>query len=111
MNCVWPNDFIAFQTCVQEGRGITTFPDGQVYQGAYKQGQRDGRGSITFAEVRPSMNASTLSLTADHSVGTQGAVYEGRFREDRIDGQGTIKARLRGHTSRVIMLHVLFITF
>lgn len=39
-----------------------------------KQGQREGRGSITFPE---------------------GAIYEGRFRDDRLDGQGTIVVIIR----------------
>ena len=34
-----------------EGRGVSLFPDRQEYQGSYKQGLREGRGSITFAEV------------------------------------------------------------
>jgi hypothetical protein len=41
------------------------------YQGSFKAGLREGRGSIQFPGG--------------------GAVYEGRFRDDRIDGQGTLK--------------------
>lgn len=40
-----------------------------MYQGSFKTGLREGRGSVSFVE---------------------GAVYEGRFREDKIDGQGTL---------------------
>lgn len=36
----------------------------------FKNGMRDGRGSVTFPA---------------------GAVYEGRFKEDKMDGQGTCK--------------------
>ena len=46
------------------------FLNGQEYQGSFKQGLREGRGSIRF------------------SVGGE---YEGRFKEDHMDGQGTIK--------------------
>lgn len=52
------------------GKGTCTFPSGQIYQGTFKGGLREGRGSVQFAE---------------------GAIYEGRFKEDRFDGQGTIK--------------------
>lgn len=44
---------------------------GQYYQGTFKNGLREGRGSIKF---------------------TEGAEYEGRFREDRLDGHaGTLQ--------------------
>jgi hypothetical protein len=41
------------------GKGICRFPGGQEYEGTYKNGLREGRGTVTFAE---------------------GAVYEGRFK-------------------------------
>lgn len=62
---------------VMEGKGVCTYAaakgasQGQTYQGTFKGGLRDGRGSIFFPEGN--------------------AVYEGRFKEDRFDGQGTLK--------------------
>ena len=48
-------------------------PDGQEYIGNFKQGLRNGRGSLTFVE---------------------GAVYEGRWKDDDATGQGTLKMTL-----------------
>merc|ERR1712029_1204970 len=53
-----------------EGRGVATYPKGQVYDGTWVQGKREGRGTIRF---------------------TWGAVYEGRFKDDYMEGQGTMK--------------------
>lgn len=50
-------------------RFFKLYPGGQAYQGSFRMGLREGRGSVTF---------------------TEGAIYEGRFRDDRIDGQGTL---------------------
>lgn len=44
--------------------------DKSRYDGAFKNGRREGRGRYAFAN---------------------GAVYEGRFRDDSIDGMGTFK--------------------
>ncbi|KAL7543309.1 hypothetical protein ACHAXR_012618 [Thalassiosira sp. AJA248-18] len=53
-----------------EGRGVATYPKGQIYDGTWVAGKREGRGTIRF---------------------TNGAVYEGRFKEDYMEGQGTMK--------------------
>lgn len=46
------------------------YANGQHYEGMWKNGKKDGRGTLRF----PS-----------------GAMYEGRFRDDHIDGQGTLE--------------------
>ncbi len=48
---------------------MCTYPDGQRYEGMWKGGKKEGRGSLIFPN---------------------GASYEGRFRDDRIDGTGTL---------------------
>jgi hypothetical protein len=45
------------------------YPDGEQYEGMWKNGKKDGRGTLRFPN---------------------GALYEGRFRDDQIDGQGTL---------------------
>ncbi|CAN0131074.1 unnamed protein product, partial [Phaeothamnion confervicola] len=58
-----------------EGRGTCEYgPAGggcnQRYEGMFRAGRRDGRGTLFFES---------------------GAYYEGRFRDDRIDGQGMLR--------------------
>jgi hypothetical protein len=53
-----------------EGIGVATYPNGQIYEGKWVGGRREGRGTIRF---------------------TNGAVYEGRFKDDYMEGQGTMK--------------------
>ena len=47
---------------------LCTCQDGSKFEGVFKSGRREGRGTYHFAN---------------------GAVYEGRFRDDQIDGMGT----------------------
>ena len=49
---------------------FTLLQDKSRYDGAFKNGRREGRGRYAFAN---------------------GAIYEGRFRDDSIDGMGTFK--------------------
>lgn len=44
--------------------------DGQRYEGVFRGGKKEGRGTLAFAN---------------------GASYEGRFRDDAIDGQGMLQ--------------------
>ncbi len=46
---------------------ICEYPDGQRYEGMWKAGKKDGRGSLKYKN---------------------GASYDGRFRDDQFDGQG-----------------------
>lgn len=48
------------------------YADQQRYEGIWKQGRKEGRGTLKFPN---------------------GAFYEGRFRDDQIDGQGTIEIK------------------
>ena len=94
---------------VQEGRGFCQFADGQQYQGLFKQGCREGRGSIIFPEVQTFKLINNFEFKSDCFHVIQGAVYEGtqdilqsifncslllgRFRDDKLDGMGTVKVK------------------
>lgn len=48
------------------------YPDQERYEGMWKMGKKEGRGTLRFPN---------------------GAFYEGRFRDDLIDGQGTLEIK------------------
>lgn len=53
---------------IMDGRGTYRFADGSVYMGEYKAGKREGRGVYRFAD---------------------GAVYEGEYKNGAMEGFGT----------------------
>jgi hypothetical protein len=52
----------------REGRGTYTFANGNVYEGEWKAGKKEGRGTYTYAD---------------------GAVYEGEYKAGEMEGRGT----------------------
>ena len=53
-----------------EGKGVCIYPegDGTKFEGTFRHGSKEGRGTFTF---------------------NNGAVYEGHFRDDTLDGRST----------------------
>lgn len=55
---------------VKNGQGQMVYPNGDVYKGAYKNGERSGSGLCKF--------------------GLTGAIYKGEWREDKPYGNGML---------------------
>jgi hypothetical protein len=96
------------------GRGTSTFPDGTVYVGEFKDDDKSGHGRIDYADgssyeggfdedaphgqgiytTAKGVYEGQLDHSFRHGLGkitfADGRVYEGNFNDDRIDGAGTL---------------------
>jgi len=75
----------------RDGKARATFPNGDSYHGAYKQGIREGQGRYTYAAG--GWYDGDWVGGKKHGQGTwrfpDGSVYTGEFVEGRRHGQGT----------------------
>jgi len=75
---------------IKDGVAKATFPNGDTFQGEYKDGKRDGKGVYTFnnGAVYDGEYKSNLK----HGNGTMklpdGGVYKGSWKADKRDGHG-----------------------
>ena len=96
------------------GRGECRYEDGSVYVGTWKQGKKDGRGTLTLrqpkstvltatpplhegnAAVAPLLDTALSTLKVSDAI----AVYSGHFRDDTIGGTGTCAVKCSIPASR-----------
>ena len=73
------------------GEGKQVYPDGSVYVGQFKDGERHGRGTYTYAHG--DVYEGEWQSDKKHGRGTytyaDGAVYEGEHQSGKMHGRGT----------------------
>ena len=96
------------------GRGECRYEDGSVYVGTWKQGKKDGRGTLTLRQPKSTVLTATPPLhegnaavapLLDTALSTMKvsdaiAVYSGHFRDDTIGGTGTCAVKCSIPASR-----------
>ena len=84
----------AFKDGKPEGRGTLTWPDGGKYVGAWKDGKREGRGAYSSPDGRKYEGAWKDSKPNGQGLHTysDGAKYVGAFKDGKREGQGTLYA-------------------
>jgi hypothetical protein len=73
------------------GRGIMMFPNGDRYDGEFKDGQRNGCGTFTFANGRSYMGQFQQDQLSGLGVWIleNGNHYVGEFKDNHCHGKGT----------------------
>lgn len=74
------------------GYGKLVRNDGEVYEGEWKYGKKDGKGTYTFANGERYEGAWRGGIMQGYGkyFWDDGSIYEGQFRNGVIDGKGTI---------------------
>mmetsp|Transcript_23918 Transcript_23918/g.40104 ORF Transcript_23918/g.40104 Transcript_23918/m.40104 type:complete len:763 (+) Transcript_23918:65-2353(+) len=80
----------------RHGRGISTYANGDKYEGEYNNGLKEGRGKYIFAAVGNGQNAFyegewKTNKKSGHGIFVypNGAKYEGEWKDDQRHGVGT----------------------
>ena len=88
----------------RSGTGKATFPQGDVYEGSYAGGLRDGQGKYSYAapppgedeEPKPPLGEYDGRWVAGEKSGTgtmmyaSGAKYQGSWKNGKYEGEGTL---------------------
>ena len=76
---------------LRDGQGTLTYADGRMYVGEFKDGLKHGQGTYTWADG--GHYVGEFFLDKRHGQGkmiyANGDLYEGEFKYDQRDGQGT----------------------
>ena len=76
----------------QNGKGQKVWPNGDMYQGFWKDGEKDGWGAYTWSGGKMKYQGEYKNDLEDGQgtfTWTNGDQYQGGFKEDEMDGQGT----------------------
>ncbi len=80
-----------FKDGLRDGQGTLTFADGRMYVGEFKDGLKHGQGTYTWPDG--DHYVGEFFLDKRHGQGKMiydnGDLYEGEFKYDQRDGQGT----------------------
>lgn len=95
----WKND-------VRHGWGTLHYPNGDIYQGNFINGKKQGTGVMTFSA--PSPEEILSGLVADEDIGFDSEVHRGQWENDLPQGFG-IRNYPNGQVSQE--LFICFLNF
>merc|ERR1711988_1125477 len=85
----YEGDFQDGDPTLQHGRGHATYPNGDEYEGEYKDGMRHGQGTYKWAKMETDQEGVSKQALDDEGKKVFQSEYTGQYDSNLKDGEGT----------------------
>merc|ERR1711907_370576 len=85
----YEGDFQDGDPTLQHGRGHATYPNGDEYEGEYKDGMRHGQGTYKWAKMETDEEGVSKQALDDEGKKVFQSEYTGQYDSNLKDGEGT----------------------